>query len=163
MTNSLTPSLDGDDEQDDEQDDEDGRRRDDDGGAAGQILVDRARLARGLAKLRPLERRDRGVGTFDRQARPGGDVLHGRVLQERPKRFTIRLFLADALLDRLVERGLIDDMGLLRPPRGWCAQHHRERRGQDSPKHLHELPPPIVHRITFDSGLDEASSVPRAL
>src|SRR3954451_5674132 len=55
ITNTFTPSGYSDDDQDDEQDDDDGRRRDDDGRAAGEILVDRARLGGRRAELVSLQ------------------------------------------------------------------------------------------------------------
>ena len=77
-------------------------------------------------------------------------------------RVAIRLILADALLDRLVERRLVDDVGLLRQRRG-CAQHHRERGAKNSTKHLHELPPaetwPIANESLYADSC-KASSVP---
>src|SRR6188472_1170767 len=53
----LTPSVcHRDDNQDHEQDDDDRGRRNDDRGAAGEVLVDGARLGRGLAQLVTLQR-----------------------------------------------------------------------------------------------------------
>ena len=74
-----------------------------------------------------------------------GDTLDRRILQEGAQRLAVRLVLADALLDGLVERRLLDDVRLLGPRASRCGEHDGERGRKDSTNYLHELLPPKRH------------------
>jgi hypothetical protein len=63
------------------------------------------------------------------------------ILQEFTKGLAIGPVLTHSLLNGVIERGLVDHVRLL-GPRGGRRQHHRKHNSEDSPTHLHELPPP---------------------
>ena len=108
-----------DDQDDDQQDDDDGRRGDDDGRCpAGQVVAaPGAPATRGRADPGPAaSRRPPRAFSSDKPA-CCGDLTDFAALEQRQDGIAIRLILADALLDRLRERGLGDDVGLRL--RGW--------------------------------------------
>ena len=89
--------------------------------------------------------RDKMVHAIDRKTGLLGHAFHRRVLQKCAQGLAVRLILADALLNGLVECRLFDDVGLLGPRAGRCHEHDRERGRKDSTNYLHELLPPRRH------------------
>ena len=89
--------------------DDDGRRRDHyRARAARQIVLHLPRLLGGLLQVLSPQSGRRRLGPVERETGLRCDLAHFRALQQGPDCLVVRLFLADALLDGLVERGPAD-------------------------------------------------------
>ena len=89
--------------------DDDGRRRDHyRARAARQIVLHLPRLLGGLLQVLPLQGGHRCLGPVERETSLRCDLAYFRALATGPDCLAVRLFLADTLLDGLVERGPAD-------------------------------------------------------
>jgi len=134
-TGSSPPQSGHGDQQEHEENNDDGGRRNDDGGrAAGEIVLDLTRVRRGAIQILTLQRLHGCLGLVERESGFVRHLPYLGSLQQRLNRIAIRLLLAGALLNSLLQGGLADYMILRAGDRG-----EDEDREQNSERALNDF------------------------